>query len=190
LIGTIRDGIRLDSGKKFRTSRSARPEGRTGGFLGLYDDEELKLLQAGRIRWISKSIPDPRDGAIRQDLARVYWRIAVSRHQSSQMVSELFLIASSTGLGVTLAWFWNGFVASGFQISDSSSPYLFASVVLFLIAAFAVATKVGAGRRWEEAIEAYRRVGWPRDVRQRRTGAGIVTWWNSRTRPTQDEMED
>ena len=131
-----------------------------GAFLEIFTLDEIEKLQAPRLRWISKRLPDPRDITIPADHARIYWRIATRDFQSSQMRAELALVLLSGFLGVVLAALIAAATKSNFNLDTEGYLLLAVVGVIVVASAWAVATKTAAGQRWQEAIELYRQIGW------------------------------
>ena len=155
-----RDARRLRSGRIFRESREPVPR---GSFLSLYSEEELERLEAPRLRWISSSLPDPRVEDVSVVHAQYYWRIALHRFETSQMIAELAITVLSAVLGAILGVLASLLLTGSLQLSDLSNYLLLAIGLIVLALAAAVSTKIAAGRRWSEAIALYARIGWPDD---------------------------
>jgi hypothetical protein len=149
---------RLREGARFRGERKAPSN---GAFLEVFTESEIKALQAPRLEWVSKSLPDPRDVNISPSDARIYWRLALGRYQTSQMKSELALVLLSGVLGVALASLFSALAKVGLAVGPQEIALSVFTFVILIAAAFAVAIKVAVGRRWQEAIDLYDRIGRP-----------------------------
>lgn len=153
-----KDMRRLKEGARFRAERGIPSN---GAFLEIFTQREIDGLQAPRLPWVSKSLPDPRDCHVSSADARIYWRIAVGRYQSSQMKAELALVLLSGILGVAITALAGALVSSGPELDlQEVSVSVLVSFILIAVG-FTVAIKIAVGRRWQEAIDLYRRIGWP-----------------------------
>jgi|GEM_PF-4529265 hypothetical protein len=153
-----KDVRRLREGARFRAGRESPSD---GAFLEIFTKTEIEGLEAPRLRWVSKSLPDPRDIHVSSADARIYWRVALARYQSSQMKSELALVLLSGVLGVVIASLIGAVARVGLAVDPQEIILFFGSIIIVFAAAFAIATKVAVGRRWQEAIDLYHRIGWP-----------------------------
>lgn len=157
--------MRLRIGRQFRQGRPT-PSG--GAFLESFTSDEIATLQAPRLRWISKRLPDPRDVEISADHARIYWRIATRDFQSSQMAAELALVLLSGLLGVVLGALAASVSAASMTLNSEGNALLLVLGVIVIASAWAVATKTATGQRWQEAIELYYKIGWSAPVTKER----------------------
>jgi hypothetical protein len=161
--GFVLDQIRLAKGRKFLRARAAsgNPFRTDQGFLESFTESELTPLQAAPARWVDKSLPDIRSQVVSQDHARIYWRIAVDKLESGDLKAELAALCGSVALGITATSTLTHFISSGMAFAGYGYFYLVASGVLVVIVSLGVMWKVSSRRRWEEAIEVYRKTGWP-----------------------------
>ncbi|MEX1079511.1 MAG: hypothetical protein WED09_10430 [Homoserinimonas sp.] len=160
LWGAFRDSKRLAEGRKFLAKRNTPGN---DGFLGFFSPEELRGLEENRNKWIDKQLPDPRDGVISRDLARVYWRIATHKAETSDMLAEVVIVVASVTLGIVGGNLWIALSSAGFQLAEWIALPAIVFTLVLVVLAYGVSSKVAASRRWQEAIRLYARLGWPEE---------------------------
>jgi hypothetical protein len=177
IVFMLRDFARLRVASHFRGERA---DARGSGFLRLLKPEEIASLEAPALGWVSGSLPDPRKEDISESHAQIYWRVAISRLQSMQMAAEVVIVVSTTSLGVVLGIFFPGWISSGFVVSSDSAALLTVAVIATAVLFIAVSVKVSRALKWQEAIEAYSRIGWPTPVREANTRSFFARLFRAR----------